>query len=35
MAEPCAGAGGFLTQIAAAIYFTPQTVLDYIEANTP
>jgi hypothetical protein len=35
MAEPCAGAGGFLTQTADAIYVTPQHVIDYIKANAP
>ena len=32
--EPCAGAGGFLTQTAAAIYHTPPWVLDYVAKNS-
>ena len=34
MADPAAGSGGFLTQTASAIYFTPQPVLDYVAANS-
>ena len=34
MADPAAGSGGFLTQTASALWFTPQPVIDYVESKT-
>lgn len=34
MADPAAGCGAFLTGAAAAIYYTPQRVIDYVAANS-
>ena len=34
MADPAAGSGGFLTQNASAIYYTPQPVIDYVSPDS-